>query len=181
LPSLLQVASGYPDCGGSNRKREESGEHLAREPNNAYQPPNLLGRALRTKRFHRQISGLRYVPRMPLPRVQPIIPVSSREPFGDPDWLFEFKYDGFRALCYIEAARCRFISRRGKMMSRFAALADQVAAELKVNDAILDGEVIESDETGRPQFYDLLRRARAPSYVAFDLLWLNGTDLRSLP
>jgi bifunctional non-homologous end joining protein LigD len=57
----------------------------------------------------------------------------------------------------------------------------QVAAELRVEDAILDGELIAADETGRPQFYDLLRRASRPSYIAFDLLWLDGTDLRSLP
>jgi bifunctional non-homologous end joining protein LigD len=35
--------------------------------------------------------------------------------------------------------------------------------------------------TGRPQFYDLLRGKRAPTYIAFDILWLNGADLRSLP
>jgi bifunctional non-homologous end joining protein LigD len=118
---------------------------------------------------------------MPLPRVDPIIPVSSREPFDDPDWLFEFKYDGFRALCYLEVGRCRFISRRGNIFERFSALCEQVSADLEVDEAVLDGEVIAADETGRPQFYDLLRRARAPSYVAFDLLWLNGADLRSLP
>jgi bifunctional non-homologous end joining protein LigD len=56
-----------------------------------------------------------------------------------------------------------------------------VAAELDLDDAILDGEVIAADETGRPQFYDLLRRTRPPAYVAFDILWLNGTDLRALP
>jgi bifunctional non-homologous end joining protein LigD len=50
-----------------------------------------------------------------------------------------------------------------------------------VGDAILDGEVIAADETGRPQFYDLLRDTRAPAYVAFDLLWLNSADLRPLP
>src|SRR5215510_2739286 len=61
------------------------------------------------------------------------------------------------------------------------ALAGQVAAALEVDDAILDGEVIAADETGRPQFYDLLRDTRAPAYVAFDLIWLNGTDLRALP
>jgi bifunctional non-homologous end joining protein LigD len=37
-----------------------------------------------------------------LPRVQPIIPISRKEPFDDPDWLFDFKYDGFRALLYVE-------------------------------------------------------------------------------
>jgi ATP-dependent DNA ligase len=41
--------------------------------------------------------------------------------------------------------------------------------------------VVAADETGRPQFYDLLRHTRVPAYVAFDLLWLNGVDLRALP
>jgi bifunctional non-homologous end joining protein LigD len=44
-----------------------------------------------------------------------------------------------------------------------------------------DGEVIAPDETGRPQFYDLLRERRAPVYVAFDAIWLNGADLRAAP
>ena len=46
-------------------------------------------------------------------------------------------------------------------------------SELGVDDAIV--------ASGRPQFCDLLRRTRSPSYIAFDLLWLNGTDLRALP
>jgi bifunctional non-homologous end joining protein LigD len=61
------------------------------------------------------------------------------------------------------------------------ALCDQVAAEIGVDDAILDGEVIVADGTGRPVFIDLLRRNRPPGYVVFDILWLNGTDLRPLP
>jgi bifunctional non-homologous end joining protein LigD len=77
--------------------------------------------------------------------------------------------------------RCRFISRNGNVFSRFEALGDQLPPMLAANDATLDGEVIAADETGRPQFYDLLRRARPPAYVAFDILWLDGTDLRSLP
>ena len=88
---------------------------------------------------------------------------------------------GFRALCYIEQRRCRFLSRNGNDLSRFDELCDQVAAELEVDDAILDGEVIAADETGRPQFYVLLRHSGRPAYVAFDLLWQNGVDLRSLP
>jgi bifunctional non-homologous end joining protein LigD len=116
-----------------------------------------------------------------LPRVQPIAPVRRREPFDDPGWLFDLKYDGFRALCYLEQGRCRLISRNGSLMSRLEHLSDQIAAALDVDDAILDGEIIAADETGRPQFYDLLRQRRAPAYVAFDLLWLNGVDLRPLP
>jgi bifunctional non-homologous end joining protein LigD len=118
---------------------------------------------------------------MPLPWIQPITPIAAKHPFDDPEWVFEFKYDGFRALCYLEQGQCHFVSRRGNILSRFDGLARWVAEELRVDTAILDGEVITADETGRPQFYDLLRRARSPAYVAFDLLWLNGTDLQVLP
>ena len=118
---------------------------------------------------------------MTLPRVQPIAPTWHKEPFDDPDWLFEFKYDGFRAICYLEQRRNRLISRNNNVMTRFEALAGQVAAALNIDDAILDGEIIAADETGRPVFIDLLRGTRTPCYIAFDLLWLNGIDLRSLP
>jgi bifunctional non-homologous end joining protein LigD len=70
---------------------------------------------------------------MPLPRVQPIIPISRKEPFDDPDWLFEFKYDGFRALLYIEQGRSHFVSRRGNVLSRFDELCRKVAAMLDVD------------------------------------------------
>ena len=116
-----------------------------------------------------------------LPRVQPIAPIRRPEPFDDPEWVFDLKYDGFRGICYLEQGRGRMISRNGNLTSRFAGLSDQIAALLDVGDAIIDGEVFAPDETGRPQFYDLLRGTRALAYVAFDLIWLNGADLRALP
>ena len=126
---------------------------------------------------------------MTLPPIEPIAPTWRKEPFDHPEWLFEVKYDGFRALCFVENGRCSFVSRRGNVFTRFDALCEQVASalchdvvsELGLDDAVVDGEVIATDESGRPQFYDLLRRTRSPSYIAFDLLWLNGTDLRALP
>jgi len=84
-------------------------------------------------------------------------------------------------MCYLEQGCCRMISRNGNLMSRFAGLGDQIAASLDVGNAILDGEIIAADGTGRPQFYDLLRDLRVPSYVAFGVIWLNGVDLRGLP
>ena len=57
-----------------------------------------------------KISRSRHIRGVALPRVQPIIPTWRKEPFDDPEWLFEFKYDGFRGLCYLEPGRCRFIS-----------------------------------------------------------------------
>lgn len=71
-----------------------------------------------------------------LPRVEPIAPVRRREPFDDPEWLFDFKYDGFRAFCYLEQGHCRLISRNGNLISCFASLSDQIAASLDVDDAI---------------------------------------------
>src|SRR5215471_9902998 len=118
---------------------------------------------------------------MPLPRIQPIAPIWYKESFDDPAWLFDMKYDGYRALCYLERRRNRLISRNNNVMTRFDELAEQIAAVLEVDDAILDGEIIAADETGRPVFMDLFRGTRAPTYVAFDIVWLNGVDLRSLP
>jgi bifunctional non-homologous end joining protein LigD len=83
-----------------------------------------------------------------LPRVQPIAPVRSKEPFDDPEWLFDLKYDGFRALCYLKDRRCRLISRYGNPMHRFAGRADQIAASLDVSDAILDGRGYRSRRNG---------------------------------
>jgi len=118
---------------------------------------------------------------MALPRIEPIIPIRRREPFDDPGWLFDVKYDGFRAVCYVEQGRARLGSRNGNDLPRFALFGAEIASVLEVEEAVLDGEVIVADATGRPQFYDLLRGRLAPAYVAFDLLWIDGVDLRPKP
>ena len=118
---------------------------------------------------------------MALPRVEPIIPIRRREPFDDPGWLFDVKYDGFRAVCYVEQGRARLGSRNGNDLPRFALFGAEIASVLEVEEAVLDGEVIVADATGRPQFYDLLRGRLAPAYVAFDLPWRDGVDLRARP
>src|SRR5262245_52217133 len=111
---------------------------------------------------------------MALPRIQPIRPTWRRDAFDDPGWLFDAKYDGFRAVFYLERpSRSRLVSRNFNTFDRFAALADRLATVIDVDDAVIDGELIATDDAGRPQFYDLLRGARAPAYVAFDLLWMN--------
>jgi len=60
----------------------------------------------------------------------PIIPTSRKEPFDDPDWLFDLKYDGFRAVSYFERGSCRFVSRRGNVFTRSTRCAGQVASAL---------------------------------------------------
>jgi bifunctional non-homologous end joining protein LigD len=67
------------------------------------------------------------------------------------------------------------------VLSRFADLALRVMAELHARDAILDGEVVALDDEGRMDFRALLAGKGWLHYAAFDLLWLNGKDLRAQP
>lgn len=101
------------------------------------------------------------------------------EPFDDPDWLFELKYDGFRAMAYIQNGKAALISRKGDRYESFETLRTQLG--LLRHDTILDGEIAVLDQHGRPQFNDLLRRSGEPIFYAFDCLWLDGRDLRNLP
>jgi bifunctional non-homologous end joining protein LigD len=101
------------------------------------------------------------------------------EAFDHPDWWFELKYDGFRAMAYIQDGKAELISRKGNAYESFAPLRTQLAT--LGHDVILDGEITLLDGDGRPQFYDLLRRRGEPIFYVFDCLWLDGRDLRSLP
>jgi len=76
---------------------------------------------------------------------------------------------------------CLIRSKRGSAFKRFASLSEALPRELNVKNAILDGEVLALDKTGQPQFTDLLNGPTALAYAAFDLLWLNGRELRPLP
>jgi len=114
------------------------------------------------------------------PKISPIIPVRRRDLFESAGWVYELKHDGFRALAYLDGRRCRLVSRRGNEMKRFTDLSAYIAKELKVTDAVLDGEVCALDGDGRPAFYNLMKRQCQAVYYAFDILWLNGRDLRDL-
>ena len=78
-----------------------------------------------------------------LPDVQPILRTPRRDPFDDPAWLFEPKYDGYRGLLYVARIGCWFRSKRGNVLKRFQELCYWVREELPVKEAILDGEVVE--------------------------------------
>jgi bifunctional non-homologous end joining protein LigD len=81
----------------------------------------------------------------------------------------------------IEDGQCRLISRNGNEFKSFSALNDVIAAEIKTQSAVLDGEIVCLDDGGKPQFRDLLFRRGEPRFIAFDLLWYEGEDLRYLP
>jgi bifunctional non-homologous end joining protein LigD len=107
------------------------------------------------------------------------------------DWLYEVKWDGYRALCFIEDGKVRMLSRRGnKMEKQFPAVAAALGQSVKADTAIIDGEVVALDENGNPSFQHLQNltgfgtkpavKGAAPllNFFAFDLLYLNGYDLR---
>ena len=104
-----------------------------------------------------------------------------REAFTHPDWIFEIKYDGFRSLAHVAGGQAELISRRRNVYKSFAGLCAALKRALAGRAAVLDGEIVCLDPEGRPQFYGLLRRRGEAFFYAFDLLWLDGRDLRSLP
>jgi bifunctional non-homologous end joining protein LigD len=116
----------------------------------------------------------------PLSKIEPMKLSLRSESFDNPDYLFELKMDGFRSLAYISDGKCELVSRRDNVYKSFGPLCD-VMAPLKVKSAILDGEIVCLDSEGRSVFYELLYRRGQPIFYAFDLLWLNGEDLRQLP
>ena len=116
-------------------------------------------------------------------------------PFDSPDWLFEPKLDGIRALAFIEDGTVTLRSRRGlDVTAQYPALAQAIAAQ-PVASAILDGEIIALGENGAPSFERLQQRmnvggeadvaladAELPVlFLPFDLLYLDGFDLRRVP
>ena len=99
-------------------------------------------------------------------------------PFEHPDWIFEPKLDGFRALVYVEGGTCRLVSRNRNAFKTFDSLARGIAQDLGGETVILDGEIVRPGADGRPRFYELMRRRGPFCFYAFDLLWLGNRDLR---
>lgn len=111
------------------------------------------------------------------------------------EWVYEVKWDGVRAICFLENGKAHMVSRRGNVIDRqypeLSILPHQITAET----AILDGEIAALDEHGIPSFARLQGRITVadPSTVAalarkspvvlflFDLLYLDGHDLRGVP
>ncbi len=114
-----------------------------------------------------------------LPRIQPIAPKRIQAPFDHTEFVFELKMDGWRCLAYIENGVCRLVSRKQNQFKSFSPLAASVA-KLKVQNAIIDGEVACLDAKGKSVFLDMRRRKANAILYCFDLLWLNNEDLRNL-
>ncbi len=115
--------------------------------------------------------------------IKPMLATASEIPFNDEDWVFEIKWDGYRAITEKTGKNIRFYSRNGLS---FTELYPEVAEELKKikKDCVLDGEIVVLNEEGKPSFQKLQQfdedRSLPILYYVFDCLRYDGKDITDL-
>lgn len=133
-------------------------------------------------------------PAPPLPKKQennpeisfkPMLAKLSSSVFDDDDWLYEKKLDGYRSLAYLDQGSVKLISRSGLNFGNKYPSVQKALSKIDQN-AVIDGELVVEDKNGQSLFqelqnYDSNNKKLALKYYVFDLLYLNGHDLRSLP
>jgi len=105
--------------------------------------------------------------------------LTDTPPAGE-SWAYELKYDGFRAVCAIVDGSIAMWSRNElDLAPRFPAVSAALS-KLKVPEVVIDGEIVVLDEHGAPRFQLLQQGDRREILIVFDILWLDGKDLRNL-
>jgi bifunctional non-homologous end joining protein LigD len=141
-----------------------------------------------------QITGAVKAPMPQMPKGVPVTLAQIKErPFSDPNWVFEIKWDGVRAIAQIEEGQATLWSRSGRNITAEYPEFQDLAKHFRAANAIVDGEIATLDKDGRSDFHKLQNRlgAQNPSpqlmqsvpvnYYVFDLLYANGFDLRGSP
>ncbi len=129
----------------------------------------------------------------PMPRaIHPMLATMVDKPFDDDSWLYEIKWDGYRAVAFIDGNSVRLVSRNQNDLTAAYPELHEIVSHVKGRNAILDGEIVALDNDGRPSFSLMqqrtgvgeggrrIRRTRddiAVVYYVFDLLYLDGYDL----
>jgi bifunctional non-homologous end joining protein LigD len=127
----------------------------------------------------------------PPPAYLPMLAEGGHAPFHDAGWRFEPKLDGIRTLAYVATDGTRLVSRRGRDHTEIYPELASLARFVNALQAVVDGEIVASDESGRPSFERLQGRMNLTSpkeiekarrkipvvLFAFDLLWLDGREL----
>jgi bifunctional non-homologous end joining protein LigD len=134
--------------------------------------------------------------REPLPdKIEPMLAKTGPLPRDDHRWAYEIKWDGVRAIGYVDGGRLRLASRNGRDITPRYPELRELGRVLAGHEAVLDGEVVAFDADGRPSFQRLqgrmhltsdhvvrrLAQSEPVAYVLFDLLWLDGHSLLGLP
>ncbi len=153
--------------------------------------------SVKTGRTQQEIAlEVRPAPEAAMPSViEPMLAQLSDElPSGDP-WVFEIKWDGVRAMLRVDNGTVRATGRKGNDISATYPEVCNLASRVHARSAILDGEIVVLDDNGRPSFERIqprimaagenaiarLAKSRPAIFYAFDLLYLDGRDLRGLP
>lgn len=115
--------------------------------------------------------------------VSPMLCTLMKEPVSDPDYIFELKWDGYRIISYVKKGSVRMDSRSALDYTKKYPPVVKALKDLK-RDVVLDGEVVVFNDEGHPDFdaLQLYNGHNSPiSYCVFDVLWLDGYDLKHLP
>jgi bifunctional non-homologous end joining protein LigD len=121
--------------------------------------------------------------------------LGDKLPAPDEAWGFEFKWDGIRALAFVEGGRVRLVSRSGEEITPRYPEVHAMGRAIGSREVILDGEVVALDDKGRPSFEEIQQRMGLNSesevrrkmkevpvtYMVFDLLWQDGHSLLQEP
>jgi hypothetical protein len=112
--------------------------------------------------------------------IEPCLPSPADKPPSGSNWIHEIKHDGYRLMARRDPVGIRLITRRGNDWTQRYPLVAEAVNHLKVRSCLIDGEVVCCDERGLATFQLLRHRRNEPQafLYAFDLLELNGTDLR---
>jgi bifunctional non-homologous end joining protein LigD len=117
--------------------------------------------------------------------IKPQEPRLVLEPPVSDDWLHEIKYDGFRVQLILDWAGARAFTRNGHDWSKRFWPVVNAGEKLPAKSFIIDGEMIAPEADGRPNFHQMHSRmtwnAELLAFVAFDILYKDGEDLRPLP
>jgi bifunctional non-homologous end joining protein LigD len=150
-------------------------------------PASASGTSASATGWRRSRQGSGMVPTTRVPRLSFIKPMLAEQrstvPRG-PEWIYEAKLDGYRVEAIKEGQSVRLLSRNANDLGRDYPDVVAAVAALPVQTAILDGEIVALDDRGRPSFQSLQHRRKVSTpvvYFAFDLLHVDGEDLRSLP
>jgi bifunctional non-homologous end joining protein LigD len=112
-----------------------------------------------------------------------MLAILTDAPFDEAGWVFESKWDGFRMVTCIKGGKVALFSRNGKIISESYRTVARALEKIK-HDVVLDGELVALDSQGRARFQLLQNALRSQTnlrYYLFDLMFLDGADVRGLP
>src|SRR5688572_8680408 len=183
--TIEKVATSSKNFWGSNRQAKEPAakKSAARKP--APEKAAVKKRATKKSSKKKVNDQLINAPESPFPKsISPMLATLVDKPFDEPGWVYEIKWDGYRALALCNDGEVNLISRNNKSFNEKFYPVYNAVKEWGIN-AVIDGEIAVLKDSGVSHFGSLQNwRSEADGeliYYVFDVLWLDGHDLMQLP